>query len=127
MRSPLRTLPALLLMTCIAVTSLAAAESKAVQTMAGILANLNHFASDSEKATLKGIVEDKATPAPEKTIAQALINVQHTVSAADKPKLQALVSDKDTPASIKTLAEVILALNHTPSDAEKAKLKKLMS
>jgi len=102
-----------------------AAESKPVQTMAGILMKLNHFASDAEKTQLKAIVDDKATTPAEKTVAQALINVQHKVSDADKPKLEALVKDKDTPESIKTLSQVILSLNHTPSDAEKDKLKKL--
>jgi hypothetical protein len=127
MRSLLRTLPAVLLVTCVAVTSVVAAESKAVQTMAGILAKLNHFASDAEKKSLKDIVDDKTATAPEKTVAQALINVQHTVSAADKPKLEALVADKATPESIKTLADVILHLTHTANDADKAKLKKLIS
>lgn len=127
MRSLLRTIPAVLLVTCLAVSSVVAAESKSVQTMAGILAKLNHFASDAEKKTLKEIVDDKAATAPERTIAQALINVQHTVSAADKPKLEALVADKATPDSIKTLADVILRLTHTASDADKDKLKKLMS
>jgi hypothetical protein len=107
------------------VASLSAAESKAVQTMAGILMKLNHFATDPEKAQLKAIVDDKTTTPAEKTVAQALINVQHKVADADKPKLEALVKDKATPDSIKTLSEVILGLNHTPSDAEKEKLKKL--
>lgn len=111
----------------VAARTLVAAESKAVQDMAGILTKLNHFATDPEKETLKKIVADKAATPYEQTIAQALVNVLHTVAAADKPKLEAITKDKDAPESIKTLASVILSLNHTPTDADKAKLKKLMA
>ena len=103
----------------------AAADSKAVKSMAGILASLNHFAGDAEKKTLKEIVDDKASSAGEKTVAQALLGVQHKVTDADKAKLEALVKDTATPASLKTIAEVVLKLNHTPSDTEKASLKKI--
>jgi hypothetical protein len=109
------------------VATLAAADSKAVQAMAGILMKLNHFPSDAEKATLKAIVDDKNSTAGERTVAQALMNVMHKVSAADKPKLEALVSDKDTSDALKTIAKVILNLNHTPTDAEKEQLKKIAS
>jgi len=127
MRTLLRTLPAVLLITCVSLATAAAAETKAVQTMAGILAKLNHFPSDAEKKTLKDIVDDKAATAAEKTVAQALINMQHSVTPADKPKLEALVADKATPEGIKTLAEVMLRTTHTASDADKDKLKKLMA
>src|ERR1039457_6191822 len=59
-----------------------AAESKAVQTMAGILMNLHHFPSDSDKQALMQITEDKSATADERTVAQALMNVKHTVAAA---------------------------------------------
>ena len=98
-----------------------------VQTMAAILARLNHFASDAEKATLKTIVDDKTSTDAERTVAQALINVQHKVAAADAPKLQALAKDPKASESIKTMASVIVGLNHTPTDAEKEKLKKITS
>jgi len=108
-------------------TAAPAAASKNVQTMAGILMRLNHFPSDAEKATLKGIVDNKAATEGERTVAQALINLQHKVAAADQPKLQALVKDAKTPESIQTLSSIILSLNHTPSDADKDRLKKIAS
>jgi hypothetical protein len=101
------------------------AETRAVLTMAGILANLNHFPSDAEKEQLKKIVADKATTQHERVIAQALLNVQHKVIGEDRPKLEGVVKDKTTAGSVRRLAQVILNLNHTPSDAEKAELKKL--
>jgi hypothetical protein len=124
MRSWLRIVP-LLVMLGVLTTPIAGAESKAVQTMAGILANLNHFPTDTEKAALKQIIDDKTTTAQERVVAQALLNVQHKANADDKAKLEALAKDKDAPESVKTLASVIANLNHTPSAADKEKLKKL--
>ena len=106
-------------------TYVAAAETKAVQTMAGILVKLNHFASDAEKETLKKLIADKETTAHERVVAQALLNVQHKVAADDKAKLDAVLKEASAPESVKTLASTIVNLNHTPSDAEKEKLKKL--
>ena len=126
MRNWLRVFPVLVLLGFLAHT-VTAAESKAVQTMAGILMTLNHFPGDAEKQTLKAIVDDKASTAQEKMIAQALINVQHKVSAEDKPKLEAIMNDQSAPASIKTLAMVIVNLNHMASATDKEKLKPLAS
>ena len=126
MRNRLHLLFVLLLLTVV-VSPMAAAETKAVQTMSGILLKLNHFPNDAEKKTLQGIVEDKTTTAQERVVAQALINVQHKATAEDKTKLEALVKDTTTPESVKTLAAIVLGLNHAPSDADKEKLKKLAS
>jgi hypothetical protein len=109
------------------VTPMAAEETKAVQTMSGILVKLNHFPSDAEKATLQQIVDDKTTTAQERVVAQALINLKHKVTADDKTKLDALIADKSAPESLKTLATIMVTLNHAPSDADKEKLKKLGS
>ena len=37
-----------------------AAESKAIQTMAGILVHLQHYPTDADKQSLKQITEDKS-------------------------------------------------------------------
>jgi hypothetical protein len=103
----------------------AAAQSKAVPQMAGILMNLNHFPSDAEKATLKTIAADKMTTAHEKTVAEVLLVLQHTPSAADKARLEAIVKDTAAPEGVRTLAGVLASLNHTASAADKERLKKL--
>ena len=108
-----------------AAAPLLADEAANVRTMAGILAKLNHFASDAEKKSLQAIVDDKTAGASEKTLASALMNVQHTVTAADKPKVEAVAKDPKASASLKTLASVLVGLNHTPSAAEKEALTKL--
>ena len=81
-----------------------AAESKAVQTMAGILLHLQHFPTDADKQSLKQITEDKSATKDERTVAQALMDVQHTAAATDKPKLEAIVKDDNAASSVKTLA-----------------------
>jgi len=102
-----------------------AAESKAVQTMAGILLRLQHFPNDADKQSLKQITEDKTATKDERTVAQALMDVQHTAAAADKPKLEAIVNDGKAASSVKTLASIILNLKHMPSESDKEKLKAL--
>ena len=102
-----------------------AAESKAVQGMAGIMTNFQHAPSDVDKQALAKIIEDKATTADERTVAKALMNVQHTAAAADKPSLEAIVSDPKASGSVKTLASIILGLHHFPSDSDKEKLRAL--
>jgi tryptophanyl-tRNA synthetase len=99
-----------------------AAESKAVQAMAGILMSIQHVPSGADKQALAQITRDEATTADERTVAQALMNVQHTAAAADKPRLEAIVNGAKASGSLKTLATVILGLHHFPSASDKDKL-----
>ena len=104
----------------------AIAASDAVKTMAGIMMGLNHYPSDSEKATLKGIVDGDASDA-EKACATAMINLQHSASAADKEKLGKIIADDSTPGPVRAMAKVIVNLNHMPSGDDKKVLKELMN
>jgi hypothetical protein len=124
MQKTIRSLTALLILG-LAASIANAAESKAVQTMAGILANLQHFPSAADKETLKGIAEDKAATANERTLATALSNVQHMAAAGDKPALEAIVADAKATNGAKTLASIILNVKHFPSADDKEKLKAL--
>ncbi|MBS0365696.1 MAG: hypothetical protein JSR67_07740 [Proteobacteria bacterium] len=102
-----------------------AAESQAVRTMAGILLHLQHFATDTDKQSLKQIVQDSSATPDEHTVAEALMDVKHTVPAADRPKLAAIVKDDKASAGVKTLASVLLELKHVPSAGDKEKLEPL--
>jgi hypothetical protein len=104
-----------------------AAQSKAVQTMAGILLHLQHFPSATDRQSLKQITEDKSATEDERTVAQALMDVRHTAAAADKPRLEAILKNDKASSAVKTLAEVILNLKHMPSESDKEKLKPLTS
>ena len=112
---------------CLAASIVNGGEGKAVQTMAAILINLQHFPTEADKQTLKHIAEDKSVTANERTVARALMNVQHTVAAADKPLLESIVKDDKASSSVKTLASVLLNLKHMPSAGDKEKLKSLTS
>jgi hypothetical protein len=121
MKNLIRVLSVFLALTATASIA-AAAESKAVQSLAGVLTGLQHTPSAEAKATLGQIAEDKASTADEKTIAKALGNVNHKVAAGDKAALEAIVADAKATAGAKTLAGVILSLNHFPSADDKTKL-----
>jgi len=101
------------------------ASGDAVKTMAGIMMGLNHYPSDAEKGTLKGIVDGDASAA-EKACATAMINLQHSASADDKKKLNAIIGDDSTPGPVRALAKIIVNLNHMPSGDDKKVLKDLM-
>lgn len=109
----------------VARASILQAGSDNVRTMAGILATLNHFPSDEQKATLQAITTSESATANEKALADALLGVQHSAAADDKAQLDAIVNDSDATEGEKMLAGVIAGLNHTPSAEEKAALTKL--
>ncbi|MFV2055849.1 MAG: hypothetical protein ACC707_05240 [Thiohalomonadales bacterium] len=106
-------------------SSMSLAGDSDLKTMAQIMLKLNHYPSDAEKQTLKGIVS-ASSEAHHKTLASAMINLQHKANAADIPKLKSIVSDGKASQSEKDMANILLGLNHSPSDADKAKLKNIM-
>ena len=99
--------------------------STAVQQMAQITMKLNHYPSDAEKETLRGIANNASATAGERALATALINMQHKVGGADKQKLQELMKTDGLTAEERTLAEVLIGINHKPSAADTEKLRPL--
>jgi predicted PurR-regulated permease PerM len=97
----------------------------AVQQMAQITMKLNHYPSDAEKQTLRGIADNASATAGERALATALINMEHKVGAADKQKLQELMKSDGASAEERTLAEVLIGINHKPSAADMQKLRPL--
>ncbi len=97
----------------------------AIQEIAGILINLNHHPSDSEKATLEKIANDSAASENERAIAAALMNIDHRVGAADKEKLHKIANDSAAPEADRKVAGILADLSHKPSSADKAELQKL--
>ena len=102
------------------------AESKAVQTISGILLSLQHMPSAADRQALEQIAMDKSAAADERSIAEALMHFQHRVVAADKPMLEAIVNSAKAAGADRTLAGILLGLHHFPSDADKQKLKLLL-
>jgi hypothetical protein len=96
----------------------AAAASPAVRDMAGVMLNFAHYPSDAQKATLKGIVDNKASTEQERLLANAILKVEHHAADADKPQLKQLMNDASIPAEVRNLAGIVLNLNHKPSAAD---------
>ena len=97
-----------------------------VAAMAGILINLKHFPSDSDKATLAAIAEGESSD-DVKAVAHAIANISHQVGDADKAKLAAIIANDAAPGELKSLAAVVNGLNHFPSADAVSTLESLAS
>ena len=97
------------------------ADAASVRSMAEIVMNLNHKASDGDKMKLMAIAESTDSEA-EATIAKAIANLNHKVTDADKDGLTAIVADESASYDLQELARILLTLNHHPSDEDKESL-----
>ncbi len=114
-------------LTAVAITALsssgiALADEAAIKTMARITLNLNHFPSDDDKATLKGIIDSDDSSDEAADIALAISNMQHKVQEDDVERLEDIISDDRTDADARELASILLRINHSPSDEDKKTL-----
>jgi hypothetical protein len=116
---------ALVVLTTMAVRPIAAQESAAVKTIAGILMTINHFPSDTDKKTLTTLAGQSSTTDQEKVLITAILGMMHSIAAADKPKVEAVMKDAKASAGVKQIATILSTFLHTASDADKAALKKL--
>jgi hypothetical protein len=98
------------------------ASDGAIQTMARITMNLNHYPSDDDKVALKGIIDSDNTSDEEADIAMAIANMEHKVQDKDTERLTDIVDDDSSPADARSLASILLRINHSPSDADKTAL-----
>lgn len=116
-----------LILTGIAISSLfatgfALADDVAIKTMARITMGLNHFPSDDDKATLKGIIDSDDSSEEAADIAMAISNIEHKVVEGDTDRLEDIISDDSTDADARKLASILLRINHAPSDEDKTSL-----
>lgn len=103
-------------------TGVVLADDGAIQRMARITMNLNHFPSDDDKAELKRIIDSDDSNDEEADIAMAIANIEHKVLAKDTERLQDIIDDDTSGASARKLASILLRINHTPSDEDKKAL-----
>jgi len=116
----------LVLSICMFASQLSFAGGGAIQSMAKIMMNLDHYPSDSEKGTLKMIADDKSASMHERVMASAMINLQHKATPADKKKLNMIIKDSSASTDTRALAGIIHGLNHSPSGSDKSKLEKMI-
>lgn len=97
-----------------------------IHAMADILMHLNHYPSDSEKATLQKIANDGGSSENERIIATAMINLHHKATDEDKEKLGKIMHDSSATANERDMAAIIYNLHHKPTSADKEKLQNMM-
>lgn len=103
-------------------TSAPTLDTTNIETMAGIVMNMNHFPDDAEKKELSSIASNAKSDA-EKTIATAILNIKHAPSPADKAKLELIAADPNAAAPVRDLASIIADFNHQVTEADIARLK----
>ena len=92
-----------------------------LKTIAGIVAGMNHFPSDADKATLMGIAENSERQGVQ-MIATAVGNIAHGADAEGKAAMGQIIAFDGAPANVKALAEVVQGFMHMASDDAKAVL-----
>ena len=107
------------------VSSPAVMAGPAIQEMVGIMLDLHHYPSDSEKVTLQKIIDDGSSSQDERTIATALLHMHHSVTDADKAKLMGIANNDMAPAADRKVAEILAHMEHKASSADKKELEKL--
>jgi len=96
--------------------------ASATQSIARIVAQMNHFPSAADKMTLMEISQDSDNSKSIQIIAMAVYNFKHSVSADDKKSLQMIAENIDSSATEKELASIIAGISHTASAEAKVTL-----
>jgi hypothetical protein len=102
--------------------SLAQDAGAALKDIADIVASMNHFASDADKAKLMVIAENGSYPQGVRDMATTVTNIAHAANADGKDAMARIVASDQAPDSAKTLAGVIAGFNHMASAEEKSSL-----
>lgn len=124
MKNLSKTLMILALSGLFAQSALAQDADAALKQIADIVASINHFPSDADKATLAQISGNMQLPDQLRGMADAVANISHAASAEGKA-LMAEIQAGAAPDNAKQLAGIIANLNHVPSDDAKATLAQL--
>jgi len=105
--------------------TLAQEPGDALKQIADIVASLNHFPSDSDKATLAEISGNDSFPQALRNMADTVANISHSATAEGKEAMAAIQANMDAPESARTLAGIIASINHVASADAKATLAEL--
>ncbi len=116
---------AVALIACFSQFSLAD-NASASKVIAGVLANLNHFPSDADKAALMAVTQDESAGRGFHMIAEAVGNISHAATAEGKEAMSQIIAYDGASAEAKALAEIVLGINHMPSAEAKAALQAML-
>ena len=125
--SPIRKLVAIALFGFFSQSSMAQDQEVfgALQEIAGIVASINHFPSDADKAALEDISDNDALPQAIRMMAGVVSSIDHFPSDQGKEMMTRIRAADQAPERIKSLAGIIANFKHMPSDEEKATLAQL--
>lgn len=94
--------------------------ASAFREIADIVASINHFPSDADKAALMAISSDDSLAGPLREMATAVSNISHSATAEGKAAMAEVIANAQVPDNPKVLAGIIVELNHMPSADAKA-------
>jgi|TARA_B100001013_G_scaffold331412_1_gene246975 hypothetical protein len=105
--------------------SMAQDNAGAIKDVADIVASINHFPSDADKARLMAISGNDSLFEGIRAMATAVSNISHAANADGKAAMAALQAMDQLPDRAKALAGIIGSFNHMASDEGKATLAEL--
>ena len=105
--------------------SMAQDNASAIKEIADIVASINHFPSDADKARLMAISGNDSLFEGIRAMATAVSNISHAANADGKAAMAALQAQDQIPDRAKALAGIIEGFNHMASDEGKATLAEL--
>jgi len=105
--------------------SMAQDNASAIKAVADIVASINHFPSDADKARLMAISGNDSLFEGIRAMATAVSNISHAANADGKAAMAALQAQDQIPDRAKALAGIIGSFNHMASDEGKATLAEL--
>ena len=105
--------------------SMAQDNAGAIKDVADIVASINHFPSDADKARLMAISGNDSLFDGIRAMATAVSNISHAANADGKAAMAALQAMDQLPDRAKALAGIIGSFNHMASDEGKATLAEL--
>jgi|APSaa5957512535_1039671.scaffolds.fasta_scaffold227026_1 hypothetical protein len=106
--------------------SMAADNTSAVQEIAGVVAGMNHFASDEQKARLMELSEDESLADGIRRMASTVANIQHFPNDEGKELMARIIANEAAPERGKTLARIIAGFAHMVSAEDKATLQAML-
>ena len=118
----LKTLSLVALLGLFSQNALAQDAGAALKQISDIVASLNHFPSDADKAALAEISANESLPQGLRNMADTVANISHAASAEGKAAMASIQANDAAPEGAKALAGVIANLNHVASDDAKATL-----
>ena len=105
--------------------SMAQDNASAIKEVADIVASINHFPSDADKARLMAISDDDSLFDGIRAMATAVSNIAHAANADGKAAMASLQAMDQIPDRPKALAGIIANFNHMASADAKATLAEL--